>query len=80
MDHYDRLHGALIIQKSQRGHNSRVEGHRRQEAALLIESIQRDARTRPGPDAYHPQPTFAQELQMRRYRKAIVAGDVAPSR
>eukprot|EP00966_Prymnesium_polylepis_P169998 3929805-Prymnesium_polylepis.1 len=46
----------------------------------LIEAIQRDARTRPGPDAYHPSPTFKQELQMRRYRKAIVAGDVAPSR
>ena len=44
----------------------------------LIEAIQKDARTRPGPDAYHPTPTFAQQLQMRRYRKAVVAGDVVP--
>lgn len=46
----------------------------------LIEAIQKSAATRPGPDAYHPSPTFAQEQQMRRYRKAIVEGDVAPTR
>ena len=46
----------------------------------LIEMIQRNAKSMPGPDAYYPSPTFAQELQMRRYRKSLVAGDVAPSR
>ena len=46
----------------------------------MIEAIQMDARTRPGPDAYHPTPTFAEELKRKRYLRAMVHGDTPTSR
>lgn len=38
----------------------------------LIEAIQVEARKTPGPAAYHPTPTFAEELQMQRSMRKMV--------
>ncbi|KAL1522979.1 hypothetical protein AB1Y20_017942 [Prymnesium parvum] len=46
--------------------------------AGLLEAIQKEAGCTPGPDAYHPSPTFEEELEMRRYKKAIIEGDSVP--
>jgi len=43
----------------------------------LIEAIQVEARKKPGPDAYFPQATFAQELEMQRYKRDVIAGLIA---
>jgi len=46
----------------------------------LIASIQVEARTKPGPGAYHPTPTFAEELAMQRYLRARVKGSPRSAR
>ena len=41
----------------------------------LIETIQAESRTKPGPGTYHPTPTFAEELAKRRYMKTYLNGE-----
>ena len=39
----------------------------------LIEAIQVEARTKPGPGTYHPTPTFAEELETQEQERAFTA-------
>ena len=41
----------------------------------LIEQVQRDARTRPGPGAYHVTPTFQQELAQQKFMRSVMRGE-----
>ena len=41
----------------------------------LIETIIAESQTKPGPGTYHQTPTFGQELEMRRYKKAVIKGE-----